>query len=105
MSAFNCILVANRGEIACRILRTLRSLGYRSVAVYSSADADNRHLQLADQSLCIGPASASQSYRQNAQAPMLFTRATASCRKIPPLPRPAHMPASPLSVRRSRRSG
>tara|TARA_R110000796_G_scaffold234450_2_gene353244 strand:+ start:37369 stop:39345 length:1977 start_codon:yes stop_codon:yes gene_type:complete len=62
MSAFNCILVANRGEIACRILRTLRSLGYRSVAVYSSADADNRHLQLADQSLCIGPASASQSY-------------------------------------------
>lgn len=62
MSAFNCILVANRGEIACRILRTLRSLGYRTVAVYSSADADNRHLQLADQSLCIGPAPANQSY-------------------------------------------
>ncbi|WP_022962213.1 acetyl/propionyl/methylcrotonyl-CoA carboxylase subunit alpha [Halopseudomonas pelagia] len=62
MSAFNCILVANRGEIACRILRTVRDLGYRSVAVYSAADGDSRHLQLADESLCIGPAQVNQSY-------------------------------------------
>jgi acetyl-CoA/propionyl-CoA carboxylase biotin carboxyl carrier protein len=59
---FESVLVANRGEIACRIIETLRSLGIRSIAVYSAADVDARHVRLADVAVNIGPASASQSY-------------------------------------------
>ena len=62
MAAFNKILIANRGEIACRVIRTAHDLGYRTVAVYSEADGDARHVQLADQALCIGPAQVNQSY-------------------------------------------
>ncbi|MDP3978116.1 MAG: acetyl/propionyl/methylcrotonyl-CoA carboxylase subunit alpha [Pseudomonas sp.] len=62
MPAFYKILIANRGEIACRVMRTAQSLGYRTVAVYSEADADARHVQLADQAVCIGPAQVNQSY-------------------------------------------
>jgi acetyl-CoA/propionyl-CoA carboxylase, biotin carboxylase, biotin carboxyl carrier protein len=59
---FPSVLVANRGEIACRIIRTLRSLGIRSIAVYSDADAGARHVGLADGAVRIGPAPAQQSY-------------------------------------------
>ncbi len=59
---FHKILIANRGEIACRIIKTARRLGIRTVAVYSSADADARHVRLADEALLIGPASARESY-------------------------------------------
>ncbi|UTW08353.1 acetyl/propionyl/methylcrotonyl-CoA carboxylase subunit alpha [Pseudomonas benzenivorans] len=62
MPDFHKILIANRGEIACRVLRSVHALGYRSVAVYSSADADARHVQLADEAVCIGPAAVQQSY-------------------------------------------
>lgn len=59
---FKKILVANRGEIACRVLKTLRKLGIASVAVYSEADTDALHRLLADESVCIGPPPSSQSY-------------------------------------------
>ncbi len=62
MAAFNKILIANRGEIACRVMRTAQDLGYRTVAVYSEADAGARHVQLADEAVCIGPAQVNQSY-------------------------------------------
>ncbi|MGH8354942.1 MAG: acetyl-CoA carboxylase biotin carboxylase subunit [Pseudomonas sp.] len=62
MPAFNKILIANRGEIACRVMATAHKLGYRTVAVFSEADADARHVHLADEAVCIGPAQVKQSY-------------------------------------------
>ncbi|MES2529517.1 MAG: acetyl-CoA carboxylase biotin carboxylase subunit [Pseudomonadota bacterium] len=59
---FRKILIANRGEIALRIIRTARALGYRTVAVYSTADANARHVREADQAVCIGEPLPAQSY-------------------------------------------
>lgn len=59
---FDKILVANRGEIAVRVIQTAKAMGYRTVAVYSEADANTRHMQEADQAVCIGKAPASSSY-------------------------------------------
>ena len=59
---FDKILIANRGEIALRVIRACREMGIKSVAVHSTADADAMHVRMADESVCIGPAPSSQSY-------------------------------------------
>jgi len=59
---FTKVLIANRGEIALRVLRSAKALGYRTVAVYSTADADARHVLEADQAVCIGEPLPRQSY-------------------------------------------
>jgi len=62
MTRFTSILVANRGEIACRVIRTAKAQGYRTVAVYSEADAMAPHVQMADEAVCIGPSPVNESY-------------------------------------------
>ena len=59
---FKKILIANRGEIACRIIKTARRMGIATVAVYSEADKDSLHVLSADEAICIGPASSKESY-------------------------------------------
>jgi len=59
---FQKILIANRGEIACRIIKTAKQMGIKTVAVYSEADQEARHVELADESVCIGPAPSRESY-------------------------------------------
>ena len=59
---FKKILIANRGEIACRVMRTAKRLSIGTVAVYSDADRDALHVETADEAICIGPAVAAQSY-------------------------------------------
>ena len=62
MKLFNKILIANRGEIAVRVLRACKELGIRTVAIYSDIDRESMHAKLADESVCIGPANSAQSY-------------------------------------------
>jgi propionyl-CoA carboxylase alpha chain len=59
---FKKILIANRGEIACRVMMTAKKMGIKTVAVYSEADKEARHVQLADEAICIGPAPSRESY-------------------------------------------
>jgi len=62
MKPINKILIANRGEIAVRVINTAKALGYRTVAVYSEADTDALHVEVADEAVCIGPAPVGESY-------------------------------------------
>ena len=86
------LLIANRGEIACRVIRTARRLGIRTVAVYSDADAKALHVRMADEAVHIGPSPARESYLRRRQdhrggegdeAPRRSTRATASSARTP----------------------
>ena len=74
MNHFNSILIANRGEIACRVIRTAKQLGYRTIAIYSDADAATPHVQLADDAVRIGPGPVGESYL----VPELILQAAAS---------------------------
>ena len=71
---FKKILIANRGEIACRVIKTARRMGIKTVAVYSEADRDARHVELADEAVCIGPAPSKESY-------LVMDRIIAACKQ------------------------
>ena len=70
---FKKILIANRGEIALRVLRACRELGIKTVAIHSDADEGAMHVRMADESICVGPASAQSSYLN---IPAIITTAT-----------------------------
>ena len=102
------VLIANRGEIALRILRACREIGMETMAVYSEADADALHVQLATQAVCIGPAPAAGSYL-NREAILTVPGRPAATASIPgmafsPRMRTLRMRGSPLLARRGRSS-
>src|SRR5256714_15602925 len=71
---FKRILIANRGEIACRIIKTARRMGIETVAVYSEADRDALHVEMADEAVPIGPPAAAESY-------LVIDKIVEACRK------------------------
>jgi acetyl-CoA carboxylase biotin carboxylase subunit len=86
---FKKILIANRGEIALRVIRACRELGIQSVAVHSTVDTNALYVRYADEAVCIGPAKSAQSYLNIPAimaAPTRSTPATASSRRTPSSP-------------------
>ena len=79
---FSRVLVANRGEIAVRIIRAVHELGMEAVAVYSTADSDALHVRLADQAVCIGPPAATDSYLRVAN--VIAAAETTGCEAVHP---------------------
>jgi propionyl-CoA carboxylase alpha chain len=71
---FKKILIANRGEIACRVIKTARKMGIKTVAVYSDADRNAVHVEMADEAVHIGPPPAAQSY-------LLIDKIVEACRQ------------------------
>src|SRR5215475_7879823 len=76
---FDSVLIANRGEIACRIARTAKRLGLRTIAVYSEADAHALHVRLCDEAHLIGPAPVTESYLAIAKILDVAVRTGAQC--------------------------
>ncbi|HZP73315.1 MAG TPA: biotin carboxylase N-terminal domain-containing protein, partial [Gaiellaceae bacterium] len=79
---FSRVLVANRGEIAVRVIRALHELGVEAVAIYSTADADALHVRMADRAVCVGPAPAGESYLRIASVVAAAT--TTGCEAVHP---------------------
>ena len=73
---FKRILIANRGEIACRVMRTAKAMGVETVAVYSDADRDAPHVRMADQAVRLGPAPVGESYLRG---DLIIAAATCQC--------------------------
>ena len=106
------IVIANRGEIALRILRACREMGIKTVAVHSTADNNLKHVLLADETVCIGPPASTDSYLN---MPAIISAAevtdatgipvTDSCRKTPTSPNASSPVASNSSVRKRTPSG
>ena len=107
MAKLEKVLIANRGEIALRILRACKEMGIKTVAVHSKADRELMHVRLADESVCIGPAASTASYLNvpaiisAAEVPMQapFTRATGSWQRTPTSRSRWRKAASSLSAR------
>src|SRR2546423_6115492 len=79
---FNRVLIANRGEVAVRVIRALHELGIEAVAVYSTADRDSLHVRIADRAVCIGPPAAAESYLRIPA--MVAAAVTTGCQAVHP---------------------